>query len=97
LLGAVGSWSSPPGEAAWSWNSEICPAGQPVLAVMWSRQYRWVAAGKSMVTALPEAGLKVYPAEVLTVLKFVPSEPPWMVSVWVRVCHAAGAGTFSTI
>jgi hypothetical protein len=29
-----------PGQLAQTWNSETCPAGQPVLAVKFSRTYR---------------------------------------------------------
>ena len=29
-----------------TWNSESCPAGQPVFAVTVTRKYRWVVAGK---------------------------------------------------
>jgi hypothetical protein len=42
-----------------TWNSDICPAGQPVFAVMFTRRYRWVVAGNVRVTVLLVAGSKV--------------------------------------
>src|SRR6266487_2776702 len=40
-------------------NSDTWPAGQPVLAVMVSRRYRWLVVARGMVTVLAVAGLKV--------------------------------------
>ena len=41
------------------WSSEIWPAGHPVFAVIWTRQYRWLVAGKVIVTVLFAVGVKV--------------------------------------
>src|SRR5689334_20657536 len=40
---------------------------------MFSRQYRWVAAGNVMVTVLLPEGENVYGADAFTVVKLVPS------------------------
>ncbi len=52
----VGAGPPPPGKI---WNSAICAAGQPELAVKFSRTCRAVAVVRGMVTVLPLAGLKV--------------------------------------
>ena len=48
---------APPGKIS---NSETCPAGQPVLAVKFSRRYRSLTAdGRLIVTVFPVDGSKV--------------------------------------
>ena len=49
-----------------------------------------------MVTVLPVAGLNVYPAEPTTVAKLTRRCCLAPDSVWVRVAHAVGGGSFST-
>lgn len=56
--GRVESEEVSPGQVFQTWNSEICPAGQPELAVTVTRKYRAVAAVKVRVTVLLEAGSK---------------------------------------
>jgi hypothetical protein len=81
---------------AYTSNSDSCAAGQPVFAVNVSLTYRRVPAGRLMVTLFPDAGLNVYPVEPTIVPNDDPSVEPSTLSVWVRVCHAAGGGNFST-
>ena len=64
---------------------------------MFSRTYRAVAAVKSIVTVLPEDGLKAYPALAFRVLKLEPLVLPCTVSVWVRVAHAAAGGSLRMV
>jgi hypothetical protein len=42
-----------------TWNSDICPADQPVFAVTFTRKYRWVVAANVRVTVLLVVGSKV--------------------------------------
>src|ERR1700685_610629 len=58
--GAVGGFVVVPPLAAKTWNSESCPAGQPLLAVKVSRTYRVVVLGSVMLTEFPVDGLNVY-------------------------------------
>ena len=81
---------APPGKIS---NSETCPAGQPVFAVKFSRRYRSLTAdGRLIVTALPVAGLNVYPADGTSVVQLFPSVLPSTDSVWVRVAHEVDGG-----
>src|SRR2546423_6615287 len=94
LPGALGGWVSPE-DGPYTSNSEICPAGQAVLAVMNNRRNRVVVAVRLMVTVLPVAGSKVYPAEPTRSAKLVPSVLPRTARVCVRVPQP-DTGTFST-
>ena len=71
-------------------NSAACAAGQPVLAVMFSRTKRALVA-RLMATVLPEAGSKRYPADPTTSAKFVPLVLPWTDSVCVRASQPDGS------
>lgn len=51
---------------------------------------------KDTVAVFPLEGLKVYPAEDLSVLKVEPFVEPRTERVSVRVAHAAAGGSFST-
>src|SRR5438034_290224 len=90
LPGAVGGCVSP-ADGPYTSNSLICPAGQPVFAVMVSRTYRAVAAPKVTVTTLPAAGSNTYPVPVTMVARLVPSVLPWIDSVCVRTPHDGGS------
>src|SRR5947207_3275853 len=94
LAGAVGGWVSPD-DGPYTSNSEICPAGQAVLAVTFSRTYRVLVAPKVTVTVLPVAGSNVYPADATMSVKLVPLVLPCTARVSVRVPQLA-TGTFST-
>src|SRR6266536_885454 len=94
LVGAVGGWLSPD-DGPYTSNSEIWPAGQPVLAVMVSRTYRVLVPPTSMVTVLPVAGSKVYAAGATRSAKLEPLVLPCTASVSVRVPQP-GTGTFRT-
>src|SRR5689334_14401937 len=83
LPGAVGGAVSPVDGPSTS-NSDSCPAGQPVLAVMVSRRYRTVAGPKSIVTVFWLAGSKRWPAEATRSVKFVPLVLPCTEKVCVR-------------
>src|SRR2546423_12275505 len=82
LPGALGGWVSPE-EGPYTSNSEICPAGQAVLAVLDNRRNRALVAVRLMVTPLPVAGSKVYPAQPTRSAKVVPSVLPRTASVRV--------------
>ena len=68
LPGAVGGCVSP-ADGPYTSNSPICPAGQPVFAVMFSRTNRVVVGDRLMVTVLPVAGSNGYPAEATRSVK----------------------------
>ena len=67
-----------------------------MLPVNVRRTYRRVVGVKLIVTVLPEAGLKVYPAEPTTVEYDEPSVEPRTDRVCVLVCHAVEGGSLST-
>ena len=90
LVGAVGGWVSPD-DGPYTSNSEICPAGQAVLAVMFSRTYRVLVAAKLTVTTLLAAGSKTYPVEPTMSVKLDPLVLPCIDSVSVRTPHAGGS------
>ncbi len=72
FVGAVGGVMSPPETGPYTSNSEIWPAGHPVLPVMFSRTYRALAAVKLIVTVLLADGSKTRPAEAERSEKEVP-------------------------
>src|SRR5690349_20182045 len=73
--GAVGGFGGCTAEPYTS-NSDSCPAGQPVFAVMVARTYRTVAAVNPMVTVFALAGSNSRPAGADRVVKFAPSVLP---------------------
>ncbi len=79
----------------WTSSSEICAAGQPVLAEIASRTKRVSVAGKLIFTVFPAPGSNEYVAELVMVEKLVPSALPCTASVSVRAPQPAGS--FSTI
>src|SRR5260221_106917 len=81
------------GQLFQTWNSETCPAGHPVLAVMFARTYRAVVALNVMITVLLAFGSKVYPAEPTMVEKFEPSVDPSSDRVSVRAPQAVEGGS----
>src|ERR1700742_4560157 len=82
-------------QAAATSSSEICPAGQPVLPVMFSRTKRWVVVPKAAAAVFDEDGSNVQPREGTRVVHELPSGLPWTVSVSVRVAQSADGGSFS--
>ena len=93
MPGADGGWVSPPAGPCTS-NSDSCAAGQPVLALTFSRTNRGLPV-TSTVTVLALAGSKTYPAEGFRSLKLVPSVLPCTLKVSVRAPQFA-AGSLST-
>src|SRR2546430_13077302 len=62
-----------------------------------SRRYRWLVAANVIVTLLPVAGSKRYPAPPTIVANVAPSVEPSTDSVSVRAPQAEAGGSLSTI
>ena len=79
-----------------TWNSATCPLDEPLLAVK-VRRTSAAVAGTSMVTVLPDAGLKLYVADALMVVNVDElCSRPWMDRVCVRGPHSEPGLSLST-
>src|SRR3954471_7022834 len=91
VSGGGGGGATVPGQTS---SSEIWPAGQPLLAVIWMRTYRATTAVKSTVTVLLATAGSKAPGEVARLVKVVLSVLVSTENGWLRAAQTVWGGSF---